>query len=91
MTVFYELPVGSVRPGMWTNDAQEITDVYASGDCIMVSVYTPRPDDPDEDEYNASTPETRIFSPGDYVGLMWCEDTPVDASGTPGARNVMPG
>lgn len=87
-TLFYELPARHVQPGATTDDGQDVLAVRVDDGLVSVSVYTPRPDDPEADAYNLSTPETRIYDLDRLVGLAVFDDTATDLSTHPAARNV---
>ena len=79
-TVFYSLPAEQALPGMSTADGQHVTDVDRFDDRVQLYVYTPRPDDPDQDISNRSDPETRVFARDERVDLAVFSTTAVDAS-----------
>lgn len=87
-TVFYELPAYLLEPGVSTSDGQDVIEVRFDGDSVSAIVYTPRPDDPDADAYNLSTPEGRIFGRDEAVRLAVFPDTQVDLSDHPEAKAV---
>ena len=87
MAIFYSLPAPLVQPGMSTDDGQDVLEVSFNGDSVLVDVYTPRPDDPDSDAYNRCAPDARIYFSGERIALAVFEDTAVDLSQHPQARD----
>lgn len=77
-TQFYQLPARLLQPGMSTADGQDITDVAPAGDLVLYHTYTPRRDDPDQDEDNYSTPDGRVSPRDELIGLAVFPDTEVD-------------
>ncbi|MBF6422955.1 hypothetical protein IU436_29205 [Nocardia farcinica] len=63
------LPAELVEPGMSTDDSQDVLDVELVGDEVILTVYTPRSDDPELDVCNRAAPETRCRTAGAPVGL----------------------
>lgn len=86
MPIFYTLPAHQLVEGLSTDDGQDIVDVLVHGTSITATVYTPRPDDPDADAYNRATPEGRIYGHDELVDLAVFDDTVVDLSRHPSAR-----
>lgn len=84
-TVFYTLPARLLRKGMSTDDGQDLLSVGLDGDHVFASVYTPRSDDPDQDEANRCDSETRMYGADEPVGLGVFADTDVNASDHPEA------
>lgn len=80
MPVFYKLPAHLLVEGLSTADGQDVVEVTVHGASVSATVYTPRPDDPDADDYNRSTPEGRIYDRGELVDLAVFDDTAVDLS-----------
>lgn len=80
----YTLPAHRLAAGMSTDDGQDIIEVTVQhGDApgtgsVIVSVYTPRSDDPEQDEQNQGEPETRIYAYDEVVNLAVFTDTEVD-------------
>ncbi|MFA5711644.1 hypothetical protein [Mycolicibacterium sp.] len=87
MGVFYELPASAVVAGVSTDDAQDVLAVELTGGDAHLTVYTPRPDDPDADADNMASPETRVHRVDAWVALAVFEDTRVDLSRDSRARN----
>lgn len=86
MPIFYAFPAHELVEGLSTDDGQDIVDVAVHGTSVTTTVYTPRPDDPDADAYNRATPESRIYGRDDLVSLAVFDDTAVDLSRHPSAR-----
>ena len=80
MSIFYRLPAHLLVGGVSTDDAQDVLDVTIDGDLVLVSVFTPRRDDPAADAENRAGPETRIYSRDRLVDLAVYPDTAVDMS-----------
>lgn len=87
-TTFYELPARLLVNGISTADGQDVIRVQVHGASVSATVYTPRPDDPDADDYNRSAPETRIYGRDEMTALAVFDDTAVDLSQHPEARSV---
>lgn len=77
---FYSLPAYRLTKGMSTNDGQDIIEVWYARERGLVgyTTYTPRPDDPDLDDYNRSMTDTRIARWNELVDLAVFIDTEVD-------------
>jgi hypothetical protein len=74
---------------MSTDDGQDIFDVKVLGEHVLYTVYMPRPDDPDIDDSNRASPETRIaLHQQELIHLAVFPDTPVDGSGDAAAVNI---
>ncbi|MBR7830452.1 hypothetical protein KDK95_29395 [Actinospica sp. MGRD01-02] len=86
--VFYRLPARMLEVGMSTDDGQDILTLMPGDEWIIASVYTPRPDDPEQDEANRGETESRMYRPGEPVDLAVFADTLVDGSGLPEAELV---
>lgn len=87
MTIFYSLPAPLVQPGMSTDDGQDVLEVSEHNRSLYATVYTPRPDDPDIDATNRSGPELRVYDIGALIPLAVFDDTAVDLSQHPQARD----
>lgn len=84
--IFYTLPARELVEGMSTDDGQDVLDVtWDDNGTIAAHVYTPRPDDPDQDAENAAAPDLRIYEPLEPVGLAVFPDTQVDGTDNPAA------
>lgn len=84
-TIFYQLPARLLEAGMSTDDGQDVLKVTEHGGDVLYHVYTPRPDDPEQDEYNQCCAEGRMRKRDDRVDLAVFEDTQTDGSGLPEA------
>lgn len=86
--VFYTLPAWQLAKGMSTEDGQDVLDVDTRTDptVVLYHVYTPRPDDPAQDEENRASPDGRLDPAGKRVRLAVFPDTEVDGSTLPKAR-----
>lgn len=76
----YTLPAYRLTAGMSSDDGQDIFEVTVMHEAgtIIASVYTPRSDDPEQDEQNQAEPETRIYALNEIVSLAIFADTEVD-------------
>ena len=77
-TEFYTAKAQDIVEGVSTADGQDVIDVYHDDNYVSLTVYTPRSDDPEQDEQNRSEPETRIYDYDEKVDLAVFEDTEVD-------------
>ena len=66
----FTIPVTDLMPGQHTDDGQQVLDVFFTRDSVLVTVYTPRPDNPLLDARNMATPETRLFDRGDTINTL---------------------
>lgn len=84
--IFYTLPATALEEGMSTDDGQDVVDVAVQKDgTVFASVYTRRSDDAELDADNREQTETRIYGPGERVGLAVFGDTTTDGSELPDA------
>lgn len=84
--LFYSLPATKLAEGMSTEDGQDVLAVERADDgWVYARVYTPRSDDAAQDEENRSGPETRLYEPGERVGLAVFRDTPAHGLADPDA------
>jgi hypothetical protein len=80
-TTFYNLPAHAIEVGMSTADGQDVVEATPTEDgWVLVEVYTPRSDDPDQDAQNRDEPETRIHRAHEVIGMATFSDTDVDGS-----------
>ena len=86
--VFYRLPARLLQVGMSTDDGKDILTLLPGDEWIIASVYTPRPDDLEQDEANRDESESRMYRPDEPVDLAAFSDTSVDGSGLPEAELV---
>lgn len=87
--VFYSLPPSDLEVGMSTDDGQDIVELTPDEDgWIFADVYTPCPDDPEQDESNREHTVCRPYRPGKRVSLAVFPDTDTDGSEYP---NALPG
>lgn len=76
---FYSLPATKLEEGMSTADGQDFVDVTVDAEGIVFGeVYTPRSDDPEQDEANREETDTRVYLRGERVDLAVFSDTVVD-------------
>lgn len=74
---FYSLPAELVKIGMSTDDGQDVVNVNNDGTWVSIEVYTPRPDDPEQDAENRNETETRMHKVGEPVNLAAFEDSEI--------------
>ncbi|MGN2642315.1 hypothetical protein ACTD5D_40330 [Nocardia takedensis] len=77
---FYSLPAELTEVGMSTDDGQDVIAVEVIDGYVLFDVYTPYPDDSDEDENRRCSPEGRILPLGDRIELAVFPDTVIDGS-----------
>ncbi|WP_225731075.1 MULTISPECIES: hypothetical protein [unclassified Nocardia] len=79
---FYTLPVDLIGTGMSTADGQDVIGISIKHDeaLIVLTVYTPRSDDPAIDAINRGEPEYRIYQFGERVALAVFPNTDHDGS-----------
>lgn len=67
---FYELPAKYLQRGVLTRDGQQALSVTRLGGEVLMSLYTPRPDDHDADVENRRCAETRRYTETELVELV---------------------
>jgi hypothetical protein len=85
---FYRLPARLLETGMSTDDGQDILTVSPGEGWVLACVYTPRSDDPQQDEVNRGETECRMYKLDEQVDLAVFADTLTDGSGYPDAEPV---
>lgn len=88
--VFYCLRAADLEEGTSTDDGQDIGSVTVSEDWVFADVYTPRSDDPQQDEENRHETECRMYRPDELVGMAAFVDTEVDGSDADNAQPHSP-
>lgn len=84
--IFYSLPATKLAKGMSTEDGQDVLTVDVDDDgSVFARVYTPRSDDPEQDEENRHDTDMRMYDPGERVGLAVFRDTARHALADPDA------
>ncbi|WP_100514362.1 hypothetical protein [Mycobacteroides abscessus] len=86
--LFYSLPIEDVAYGASTATGQDVISIGRDGDYYLIEVYTSRSDDPRLDESNRDTPESLMVRPGKRIELCVFQDTELDLSGHPNARDL---
>jgi hypothetical protein len=85
--IFYRLPGRDLTVGMSTDDGQDILKVSEPDEdgWVWATVYTPRSDDPEQDEFNRCDTVVRGYRAEDMVDLAVFSDTEVNGSTLPRA------
>jgi hypothetical protein len=79
--IFYTLPARCVEEGMSTADGQDVIEVDKQFEGqIGLEVYTPYPEDPEQDEENLADSHYRLYPADERLHMAVFEDTEVDGS-----------
>ncbi|MBC7303182.1 hypothetical protein [Nocardia salmonicida] len=84
--IYYSLPASDVAEGMSTNDGKDIVEITTNRQGLLVlTVYTPRSDNLQQDEINREHTENRWYEPNERVNLAVYSDTKTNGSTHPNA------
>lgn len=86
--LFYSLPIEDVEYGASTATGQDVISIGRDGDYYLIEVYTSRSDDPQLDASNRETAESLMVRPRKRIELCVFQDTELDLSGHPNARDL---